>query len=46
MSYEDFRAMGAWEAVLGLSDQFRKRSQDDDVQDFDTWWDEAVSAVL
>ena len=45
MVYEDFRAMGAWEAVLGLSDQFSFRLQDDDVQDFDTRWDQAVSAA-
>ena len=33
--YEHFRATGAYEAVQGLSDLFRIRLQNDDVQDFD-----------
>ena len=45
MIYEDLRAMGAWEAVLGLSDQFSFRLHDNDVQDFDTRWDQALSAA-
>ena len=45
MIYEDLRAMGAWEAVLGLSDQFSIRLHDNDVQDFDTRWDQALSAA-
>ena len=43
--FEHFRTIGAFEAVQGVSDQFRKRSQDDDVQDFDTRWDQALSAA-
>ena len=45
MIYEHFRTNGAYEAVQGVSDLFRKRSQDDDVQDFDTRWDQALSAA-
>ena len=35
-----FRATGAGEAVLGPSDPFIARSQDDDFQDFETRWDQ------
>ena len=45
MIYEYFRATGVCEAVQGPSDLFRKRSQDDDVQDFDTRWDQALLAA-
>ena len=45
MISEDLRAMGAWEVVLGLSDQFSIRLHDNDVQDFDTRWDQAPSAA-
>ena len=41
MIYEYIRATGAFEAVQGLSDLFRIRLQDDDVQDVDTRWDQA-----
>ena len=34
MIYEDFRATGAYEAIQGLSDLFKKRLQNDEVQDF------------
>ena len=37
-----FRATGACEAVQGLSDLFRKRLQNDDVEDFDVRWDQAL----
>ena len=40
--YERFRATGACEAVQGLSDLFRKRLQNDDVQEFDVRWDQAI----
>ena len=43
MVYEHFRATGACEAVQGLSDLFNIRLQNDDVQDFDTRWDQAQS---
>ena len=36
MIYDHFRTIGAHEAVQGVSDLLRKRSEDDDVQDFDT----------
>ena len=42
MIYEHFRATGAYEAVQGLSDLFSIRLQNDDVQDFDVRWDEAL----
>ena len=40
--HEYFRAAGACEAVQGLSDLFSFRLQDDDVQDFDVRWDQAL----
>ena len=43
---EYFRATGAYEAVQGLSDLFSFRLQDDDVQDFDTRWDQAPLAAI
>ena len=42
MIYEHFRATGAYEAVQGLSDLFNVRLQNDDVQDFDVPWDQAL----
>ena len=42
MTYEHFRANGAYDAVQGLSDLFNVRLQNDDVQDFDVRWDEAL----
>ena len=45
MIYEHFRATGAYEAVQGLSDLFKKRLQNDGVQDFDTRWDQALLAA-
>ena len=42
MIYEHFRATGACEAVQGLSDSFSTRLQNDDVQDFDVRWDQAL----
>ena len=41
MIYEHFRATGAYEVVQGLSDLLKKRLQND-VQDFDVRWDEAL----
>ena len=43
--YEHFRATGASEAVQGLSDLFNIRLQNDDVEDFDTRWDQALLAA-
>ena len=40
-----FRATGAHEAVQGLSDLFNFRLQNDDVQDFDTRWDQPLLAA-
>ena len=40
MIYEHFRATGAY--IYGRSDLFRKRLQNDDVQDFDVRWDQAL----
>ena len=42
MIYEYFRATGSHEAVQGLSDLFSIRLQNDDVQDFDVRWDQAL----
>ena len=42
MIYEYFRATGAYEAVQGLSDLLNVRLQHDNVQDFDTRWDQAL----
>ena len=42
INYERFRATGAYEAVQGLSYLFTIRLQNDDVQDFDTRWDQAL----
>ena len=42
MIYEHFRATGAYEVVQGLSDLFNIRWNDDDVQDFDPKWDQAL----
>ena len=45
MIYEYFRATGAFEAVQGLSDLFRIRLHNDDGQDFDVRWDQALLSV-
>ena len=45
MIYEHFRATGAHEAAQALSDLFNFRFQNDDVQDFDTRWDQALLAA-
>ena len=42
MIYEHVRATGAHDAVQGLSDLFNIRLQNDDVQDFDVRWDQAL----
>ena len=42
MIYEHFRATRAYEAVQGLSDLFSIRLQNDDVQDFEVRWDQAL----
>ena len=45
MIYEYFRATGACEGVQCPSDPFSRRLQDDNVQDFDTKWDQALLAA-
>ena len=45
MIYEHFRATRACEAVQGLSDLFTFIFQNDNVQDFDVRWDQALSSV-
>ena len=42
MIYERFHATRAYEAVQGLSDLFTTSLQNDDVQDFDVRWDQAL----
>ena len=46
MIYEHSRASGTYEAVQGLSDLFSVRLQNDDVQNFDTRWDQALLSAL
>ena len=41
MIYEHFRVIGAYEAALDLTDSFSVSSQGDDIEDFDSRWDEA-----
>ena len=41
MIYDHFRATGAYDAALDPSDLFNVSSQGDDIQDFDTRWDQA-----
>ena len=45
MIYDHFLATGAYEAVQGLSDLFSIRLQNDDVQDFDVRWDQALEGL-
>ena len=45
MICDHFRATGAYEAVQGVSDVLHIRLQGDDVQDFDTRWDQALLAA-
>ena len=45
MIHEHFRVTGACEAVQGLSTLFAVVSQNDNVQDFDVKWDDALSTV-
>ena len=42
MIYELFRATGAHDAALDLSDLFNVSLQGDDTQDFDTRWDQGL----
>ena len=41
----NFRATGAYETIQGLSDLLNIRLQNDDVQDFDVRWDQALLAA-
>ena len=45
MIYEHFRATGAHDAALDLADFFNIYLHDDDIQDFDIRWDQALSAA-
>ena len=45
MICEHVRATGAYEAVQGHSDLFTMSLQNDDVQDFDVRWDQALLSV-
>ena len=42
MNYANFRATGAYDAALDLSDLLNVSLQGDDIQDFDTRWDQAL----
>ena len=46
MIFEYFRATRAYEAVQGLPDLFKKRFQNDDVQDYDVKWDQALLSTI
>ena len=45
MFYEHFPATGADDLALDLSDLFTVPLQGDDIQDFDTKWDQALLAA-
>ena len=45
MIFEHFRATGVYEAAQGLSDLFNICLQNDDVQDFDVRWDQALQSA-
>ena len=45
MIHEHVRVTRAYEAVQVLSDLFQTHLQNDDVQDFDTRWDQALLAA-
>ena len=45
MIYDHFQAIGACDAAQGLSDLFNICLQSDDVQDFDTRWDQILSGT-
>ena len=45
MIYEHFRATTTCETIKKLSDLFRKRLQNDDVQDCDVRWDQTLLSV-
>ena len=45
MIYEYFRVTGAREAVLDYSDLFSITLHGDDIQDFDTRWDQVVQST-
>ena len=45
MIYDHFQATGAYDASQGQSDMFNMCLQNDDVQDFDTRWDQILSGT-
>ena len=45
MIYGHFQSTGVYDTAQGLSDLFSICSQDDDVQDFDTRWDQILSGT-
>ena len=45
MIYDHFQETGAYDAAQGLSDLFNIYLQNDDVQDFDTRWDQILSGT-
>ena len=46
MIYECFRVIGAHETVLDYTDLFSTFLQSDNIQDFDTRWDQALSSTI
>ena len=46
MMYKHFRATGAHEAALDLSDLFTYSLQGNDVQEFDTRWDQTLLSAI
>ena len=45
MIYDYFRVTGAHDAVLDYADFFSISLRNDDVQDFDTRWDEILTRI-
>ena len=46
MIYDYFRVTGAHDAVLDYADLFSITLRDDNVQDFDTRWDEILLSMM
>ena len=46
MIYDDFRVTGAHDTVLDFADLFSVTFHDDNIQEFDTRWDEVLLSML
>ena len=45
MIYDDFRVTGAHDAVLDYADLFAVTLHDDNIQEFDTRWDDVLLSM-